>query len=207
MTALKPLPNLRVVGLKDGQMKLLRKLVRNKTCAHPECADPTHDVHHLWPRSLITNDSYFVEITEDDGSKTVIPNFTGLCRRHHQGVELHASWIRLEDGVFNWYDRMTGVHYQRADWALTGPLTPQPGEVGEVKKTRKRKQGAERRARRVYSIAVPKDDQEDGAGVLDDYVELGRELWSEDLNWSDNAPAYNVICAAFGLAFHQEKKR
>lgn len=192
MTALRPIENARVVGLKDGQMKLLRKLVLNKVCGHPDCGEPTHDPHHIWPRSLITNDSWFVEITEEDGVK-VLPNIIGLCRPHHDDVEQHRAWIRLEDGVFNWYDRDKEA---QPEWVLVGPLTPQPGQVAQVKKTRKKAGPTDARKSRFVRYRVP-DDAENGAEVLEGLIEAGREEWADDLGWSETVPPYYVMVAAF----------
>lgn len=215
MTALRPTENARVVGLKDGQMKLLRKLVLNQVCGHPDCGDPTCDPHHIWPRSLITNDSWFVEITDDDG-KTVLPNIIGLCRPHHDDVEQHRSWIRLEDGVFNWYDRVDandvpGAVNPQPDvyeapegwqvgsgswWQLVGPLVPQPGQVGQVKKPRKKAGATDARKSRFVRYRVP-DDAENGAEILKELIQVGRDEWADDLGWTETVPPYYVICAAF----------
>lgn len=156
MTALPPISNRRVVGLKDGQIKLLRKLLLNPVCSHPECSEKTDDAHHIFPRSTITNDSWYVEITEDDDSKKILPHVTGLCRKHHRDVEEHMSWIKYEDGQFIWYDRagaeqeqgwLSNPDYRPLDpidamWGESGPLIPQPGEVQHPKKKQAREKKA-----------------------------------------------------------------
>lgn len=204
MTALKPIENRRVRGVASERYPL------NKKCAHPECSEPAVDPHHAFPRSEIGNDSWFVEIVadiygENDGlsdiidgtimreSETnirdvvaVIPHVTGLCRVHHDAVEEHRAWIKLEDGVWNWYDlaptppeeaerwsQETGEHpdaYPVDTWELLGPLNPQPGSV-EGKSKRRRFKGEARRKRRTISLRVPDDAGEDGAALLDEQIE------------------------------------
>lgn len=193
MTALRPTENARVVGLKDGQIKLLRKAILNRVCGHPDCADATVDAHHIWPRSLIANDSWFVEITGDDGQKTVFPNIIGLCREHHDDVEQHRAWIRLEDGVFNWFVRDSDG---QPEWVLVGHLVPQPGQVAQVRKARRKAGATDARRSRFVRYRVP-DDAEDGAVVLDDLIVAFREEWTEELGWTDTVPPYYVIVAAF----------
>lgn len=48
---------------------------------------------------------------------------------------------------------------------------------------------------------VPDDEREDGAGVLDDLIGTGREIWADELGWSNKVPSYFVIVAAFAKAF------
>lgn len=154
----------------------------NPVCAHPGCAEAAVDPHHIFPRSLIAGDSYFVEITEDGNEQTVIPHVSGLCRAHHDDVEQHRAWIRLEDGVYVWHDRgqeRPGLLLCASDdsalvrWEPLGPLDPQPaGREKAHKPKRKRLKGEARRARTTISIKVPKDEAEDGAGVLFDCIGL-----------------------------------
>lgn len=169
MTALPPIPNKRVVGLKDGQIKLLRKLLLNPECSVPYCDKKTDDAHHVWPRSTITNDSWYVEITEDDGTKRVLPHVTGLCREHHQEVEIHESWIKYEDDQFVWYIK------DEDDWFEIGPLVPQPGEVQHPKKKRAAKT-AEPPDTQQVNLKAPADEMEVFLVLLDEAREmLGRE--------------------------------
>jgi len=169
MTALKPIENRKVRGVPSTKYPL------NDKCAHPECSEPTADPHHAFPRSQIGNSSWFVEIIEGPESKPVtkvtIPHVTGLCREHHDQAEDHRAWIKLEDGVFNWYDRRKLP--KMTVWDLVGPLNPQPGSR-EGKAKRKRFKGEARRKRRTVSIRVP-DDTENGGEVWDLTMELVKE--------------------------------
>lgn len=165
MTPLKPLENRRVRGVPSERYPL------NEKCAHPECTDPVADPHHTFPRSQIGNDSWFVDIalehTLEDDWHGPIPHVTGLCRPHHDLVESHAAWIKLEDGEFVWYDRFEGENYPDDGWVGLGPLNPQPGSR-EGKPKRRKFKGEARKARKTISIRVPNDAEEDGAGLLDE---------------------------------------
>jgi hypothetical protein len=191
----------------------------NVRCAHPDCDEPA-TVHHIFPRSLTKSDSYFVEITEEvreDGgaivydSTKIVPHAVGLCGSgttgHHGDVEEHRAWIRLEDGVFVWYDRHSTAG-QMADptvtryagvegyWESRGPLNPQPGSVEG--KPKKKKSGEEKRKRKTISLRVPADS-EDGAAVYDEYLGRVKErLVVEGLYVTvEKIPAYEATIAAW----------
>lgn len=202
MTALKPLANLVVRGVPATKYPL------NEKCAHPECSDLTDDAHHIFPRSQIGNSSWFVEIIQgpehDAETKWIIPHVSGLCRKHHDEVERHDAWIKLEDNTFEWYERVKvltdrlpeddGANY-RFEWSLTGPLNPRPGST-EGKPKRRKFKGEARRKRTTISIKVPQDEQEDGAGIFSDLVEqLG-----EKLSPGDPKPTYYTLIAALAFA-------
>lgn len=241
MTALKPTENRLVRAIASERYPL------NKKCAHPECSEDAVDPHHAFPRSAIGGDSWFVELRFDvdkakpfdesiaavlgrtyrgivihqsDGSEllsVVLPHVTGLCRAHHDDAEEHRAWIKLEEGVWNWYRRMsseetdaererwseeTGEHqmsYPTDDdvWTLLGPLNPQPGSV-ESKTKRKKFQGEARRKRTTISIKVPQDEQEDGAGLLEDLqTKLEQALGNDPAR-----PAYYVLVDALNFALN-----
>lgn len=183
ITALKPLENRRVRGVASERYPL------NEKCAHPECSEKAADPHHIFPRSQIGNDSWFVEIEDGEpdevgsgdewallGGDGTIPHVSGLCRAHHDAVEMHQAWIKLEDGVFVWYDR----HKSEDVWAKVGPLNPQPGSK-EGKPKRRKFQGEARRKRATISIRVPNDSAEDGAGIYDELVEQAQEKLQRDM--------------------------
>ena len=197
---LSPLDNRRVRGVSAD------RYVLNDRCSHPECSEPADDGHHCFRRSAIGNDSWFVEVEEDDGQITLpLPHVTGLCRAHHDLVTRNKAWIRLEQKEFVWYDKLWRMPRtvasmsdgQEAWWVALGALNPQPGSR-EAKPKRKRKQGEERRKRRTISIRVP-DDAEDGAAVYDETLALVKErlvameLYSE----GDKIAAYEATIAAW----------
>jgi hypothetical protein len=172
MTALKPIENRRVRGV------AAESYPSNLICAHPECdkpvdlrpsGDPT--VHHIFPRSLTKSDSYFVAITDHESDEmafvdTILPHAVGLCGSgttgHHGDVEEHRAWIKLEEGVYVWYDRVapTDPHDEIPEdwqeWVSAGALNPQPGSVdGKTKKKRTVKGTEERAKRTTVSIRLP----------------------------------------------------
>jgi hypothetical protein len=169
MTPLKPLENLKVRGVPATKYPI------NETCAHPECTELSDDAHHCFPRSQIGNSSYFVEIIQgpehEAETKWVIAHVAGLCRTHHDGIERHDAWIKLEDDVFVWYDRDTEtdlIHdVGNGLWTLVGPLNPQPGSREGKPKRKQRLKGEARRKRRTISLRVPND------------TENGGEIWDE----------------------------
>lgn len=158
----------------------------NKTCAMPTCTEPAESAHHIFPRSLISNDSWFVEIRKvvveqlDRVSSKGIPHVIGLCgdgtRGHHGDLEEHRSWIKLdEDGSFVWYDRVapTDPHDEIPEdwqeWVSVGLLNPQPGSVeGKPKRKRTKKGSEERAARKTVSVRLPEDF---GGDDWDDLIE------------------------------------
>lgn len=206
MTALKPIENRRVRGV------AAERYPSNLICAHPDCDKPvdlrpdgTPTVHHIFPRSLTKSDSYFVEIETDieeldsgplgdaNDWKTVtivVPHAVGLCGSgttgHHGDVEEHRSWIKLEDGVYVWYDRVPPTDPKDElpedwqEWKLVGPLNPQPGSVeGKPKRKRTKKGTPERTARKTVSVRLP----EDVSG--DDWDELLEEAGKVELAQPD----------------------
>jgi hypothetical protein len=203
MSALKPIENARVLGVAAETYPL------NRTCAHPECREPADDPHHCFPRSRQIGGSYFVEITFDtaaeaealakllgikaNGAAVIIPHVVGLCRKHHDMVEEHFAWIKLDltTGTWSWWesnDQKDGT----ALYAEEGPLNPQPGSV-EGKPKRKRFAGEARKKRRVLSIRVPDDADEDGAALFDEAVEnLEKKIMGDD----DHRPIYFTLMNA-----------
>jgi hypothetical protein len=193
VTALPPIENRNVRGV------LTSKYPTNKTCAHPGCDKPADSVHHVFPRSLIGNGSFFVEIGEPGAAwkgpkeppicnkETVIPHAVGLCGTgttgHHGDLEEHRAWVKYEDGEFVWYDRTIPDGGEMGDdgwevvpeaWISLGPLNPQPGSR-EGKPKRKKHKGEARRNRTTISIRVPKDEAEDGAAVYDELMGQAQE--------------------------------
>jgi hypothetical protein len=205
VTALKPIENRNVRGVASERYPI------NKKCAHPECSEPA-TVHHIFPRSMIKSDSYFVEIhtglqEADSGPMgdaddwkdevIVIPHAVGLCGSgttgHHGDVEEHRAWIKYEDGEFVWYDRDESGKSEPGEPGVPafdrlGPLNPQPGSR-EGKPKRKRYTGQARRQRVNWQVKVPKDAQEDGAGILDDLLEQCKDA----LGVEQDFPTYHTL--------------
>jgi hypothetical protein len=154
MTALKPMENRRVRAVPAEKYPL------NAISSHPTSDAPAVDPHHIFPRSAIGGDSWFVEITDDDGT-TIIPHVTGLSREEHELVEAHHAWIKYEDGEFVWYDRCIGLDVVGAvgandSWERVGPLDPQPGGREKVHRPkRKRLKGDDLAKRKTISVRLP----------------------------------------------------
>ncbi len=113
---------------------------------------------------------------------SIIPHVTGLTSAEHEAIETHRAKILLEEGVWNWYDRSCECGFKDSneccdnEWTKIGPLNPQPGSrEGKPKKKRGPKK-EKARARVNWQMRVPADELENGAGLMDDYVETGREL-------------------------------
>lgn len=203
MSALKPIENARVLGVAAETYPL------NRVCAHPECREATDDPHHCFPRSRQIGGSYFVEITFDttqeaealaallgvkaNGCAVVIPHAVGLCRNHHDMVEEHFAWIKLdlETGVWSWWesnDQKDGT----ALYAELGALNPQPGSV-EGKPKKKRYKGEARKKRRVLSVRVPDDADENGAELFDEAIEA---LEEKIMGGEERRPIYFTLMNA-----------
>ena len=183
MTALKPIEGRSVRGVAAYKYPL------NKLCAHPECYEPTMDAHHIFPRSLIGNQSWFVQVQDsslpEKATRTwIIPHVIGMCRMHHDDVEQHRAWIKLEENLFVWYDRHIPEDYiahrdpTLVEYEKLGPLDPQPALA--VKASKKPRRKAKSGPRPRWTIAVPKDQQEDGAELLDAAVEQIEKLLGHD---------------------------
>jgi hypothetical protein len=191
MTPLKPIEDLTVKGREHGPSRYALPEI----CQHPDCTEPATSKHHCWPKGMLKGDYWWVEI-----KGVIVANVIALCgdgtTGHHGDVEDHRSWIRFEDGVFNWYDREpVDLDYTTAEeWRLVGPLNPQPGDTLGRKK-RSRKQGEERRQRRTISVKVPAD-RENGGALWDELIEQTREkLIKDDYKDADKLPIYETIMA------------
>jgi len=195
MTAIKPIPNLRVKGVPSTKYPL------SEVSSHPHSTEKADDAHHIFPRSLIGNDSYFVLIENEDGSGTILPHVVGLTREEHRRIEEHESWIKLEDGQFVWYDRVAPtdpydeIPADWQEWVKIGPLNPQPGQQGTPK--RKRLKGEERAQRKTISFRVP-DDAERGSEVFDTLL-AETKLKMVDLGLKDDPDAITTYIALTGV--------
>lgn len=178
MTALKPIENRRVRGVASQIYPL------NEICAHPDCGEDTADPHHIFPRSSIGNASWFVEISSETRSE-VLPHVIGLCREHHDAVEEHRAWIRLEEDGYVWYDRggEDAIQVHGVEWEAMGLLDPQPARGEKARKRPHLKlRGDERRQRRRITLAVP-DDWENGGELFDVMMEDIKLWMTEEEVW------------------------
>jgi hypothetical protein len=186
MTALKPTESSQVRGVTASRYRL------NDECAHPGCKDHTADPHHIFPRSQVASDSWFVTIEGSDP----VPHVTGLCREHHDDLEEHRAWVKLEEGVYNWYIRMG------EDWLFRGKLNPQPPAYDPRPKRdekRPRKTGEDRAQRKTITLRVPTGAPEDGAGLLDEAIAQAEERLGYE---KPRPPYYTLMDALNGVILH-----
>jgi len=168
-------------------------------CANPECEHFADHAHHIFRRSMLAGDFHWVEV---DGK--TFGNLTGLCWRCHDKVTGNVGghqariWLELERGLFLWqrYSPHGNTVFQNV-----GPLDPQPptslvsnGEssaqesehcpfCGQTRRRRGTAGPKPRRRRKTWNVSVP-DDAEDGADILDTFVDdialiLGAGDWHE----------------------------
>lgn len=234
MTALKPIESrdVRAATLETDTY------LSNTICAVPGCQekvelrpDGTPTVHHAFPKSQIKSDSYYVVIDVTDAEKDrwaletgehrdsypiesePIPHAFGLCGSgttgHHGDVEEHRAWLKLEDGVWNWYQRDASAEIDTrlgAAWVLLGSMDPQPGLLAAVEKKKRRVfKGEDKRNRQNWQIKVPVDALEDGAGILDDLLEQVRGVEEvEELYPEGEEPPYYILVAALNLLLQNQ---
>jgi hypothetical protein len=209
---LKPIENLQVIGAEHGP----ETYPLNVICAHPDCTEPVGGKHHCFPKSQLKGDYWWVAVHDGvdtevatthetfEGYGDPVPNVVGLCGSgttgHHGDVEEHRAWIKLEDGVYVWWDRdetsLDARDLGQTLWHERGPLNPQPGNQNFTKPKRKRFKGDARRKRRTVSIRVPKDT-EDGGEVWDEVLSRTKEkLIKQELYSAEDAiPDYEAVVA------------
>jgi len=204
VTALKPIENRPVRAVASERYPL------NKVCAHPECTEPAVDPHHAFPRSAIGGDSWFVGIDYlDQPPETwpkeglvegilIIPHVTGLCRAHHDDVEEHRAWIKLEVDVWLWYDRSEttdrhGPEEFEENWKEIGALSPQPGSAeGKTKRKKRATTTEESRARETYSVKKPIGEE----NVIPELMELAKEKLTKAYGPGEPVTDYITLVAA-----------
>ena len=176
MTALKPLETRRVVG------QIASRYPLNMFCAVPDCPEPALDAHHIFPRSEIGSTLWFVQAWDEEEHElfsSPLAHVVGLCRAHHDAVEQHDAWIKLEeiDGilVFIWYDRVDD------DWAQVGKLDPQPGGREKLNRPKRRRFRSDDEIKKRKSVSIKLPLGVDGLYWKELLDEAGRvELEQED---------------------------
>lgn len=215
----------------------------NEICAAPKCGTPYCERHHLWRRSFLIGDFWWVEIL---ASGSVVGNCVNLCHTHHQAITENKAVIEFVDGEFVWSDMLL----------LNEPLTFQPTapppdnqtinavsdsktpekklEEEAWKEANSRIDGLEgipemietlraecptchrklppvkdeidnpvekKKIRKTWSVAVPNDNQEDGADVLDTLIEeIRTEFADAGLPYGESGTAkYHVMATALAL--------
>ena len=171
---LAPLINPSVHGVKGRPVEF-----GSAECATPGCHRQAQQRHHLWPKSYLRGQPY--EWVSVNGE--VIPNSVALCMEHHDWVTSpvggHKAHIRYDEGLklLQWWENIVG------DWINLGPLHQNSPliPVGESREQegpcpscgrpkRQESKGLPKRRAKTWAVSVP-DDAEDGAAVLDEYVD------------------------------------
>lgn len=131
-----------------------------------------------------------------------------MIHRHHRkrrsqgGDDSPVNVIAIPDELHSWIHENPEKAYQLG---LLVRSTDDPAEVEitlpadliSVKKTKApRERKPEKPRNRVnVTVNVPKDEREDGAGILDDLLQQAREMLVEPMGWEDDVPAYFVLVA------------
>jgi hypothetical protein len=212
------------VGVKGPSFKVGPK------CANPRCHNGgrrwAEHAHHIFRRSALGGDFKWVEI---DGF--LVGNLTGLCVPCHNDVtgEIggHRAAIRWDARakVFNWC-RVVG-HGNEIEFLKVGPLDPQPptpdsltarasgpkheseacpfcGQTRRRRKSPASTAAGQRRRRKNWIVSVP-GDSEDGAGILDAFVDDVAELLGAG-EWDERNRRYWALVHALAwLMQHREE--
>ena len=131
-----------------------------------------------------------------------------MIHRHHRkrrsqgGDDTPTNVIAIPDELHAWIHENPEKAYQLG---LLVRSTDDPAEIEitlppdlvTLKKTRVKKErpAAKPRNRVTIGIHVPKDEREDGAGILDDLIDQSRDILAPLLGWEDDVPPYFVLVA------------
>ena len=194
-------------------------------CSNPVCDRFADHAHHIFRRSALAGDYAWVSI---DGH--VLGNLTGLCAACHNDITGdvggHKAAIRLnlESGVYFW--NTVRVENSQLQFTHVGPLEPQPPSPESLTTGRALGQEAEhcpfcgqtrrrrstppagpdkpRRRRKNWVVSVP-DDQEDGAEILDVFVdEVALLLGAGD--WEEHNRRYWALVHALAWVMQQREQ-
>jgi len=183
-------------------------------CDAPGCKRPVDHKHHLWRRSFLGGDFWWVRVPVEASETTVIRNVVGLCWHHHDDVTGqgggHKAWIRWtpERQELAWMEAVDYGHWiQIGTLSLPAPsdhaAPATPGREAErcptCGKLKRKHEDHEhepqpRRPRRTWTIKVP-DDKENGAEVLNELVEACAEIFGHDEYRSATRRYYTVAQA------------
>jgi hypothetical protein len=193
----------------------------NVRCAVMGCSEHGAERHHLWRRSFLGGDYSWVRLP--DGRR--VGNCVRLCNTHHRKVTENEVFITFLDDEFYWappegvlnrlawqpptldgpdghlhlvQDEPTYLH------ASDEPVESKPDECPTCHQKIRAKIETPMEAprpRRTWSMAVPKDDQEDGADTIDRLIiEAREELDKVGLSYGDgNKYIFNVVATALAL--------
>lgn len=129
-----------------------------------------------------------------------------MIHRHHRkrrsqgGDDSPTNVIDIPDSLHTW------VHENPEKAYELGLLVKSHDDPAEIvvtipeellKKPREKKERAPQppRNRATIGIHVPKDEREDGAGILDDLLQQARQQLAPVMGWEDDVPPYFVLVA------------
>jgi hypothetical protein len=181
-------------------------------CQAPGCQRYSDHLHHLWRRSFLGGDYWWVRLP----GGLVVRNIVGLCIPHHEDVTGkpgagHVAWIRWIPGTqeFRWMEEesTSGKWRQVGTLSLPAPIkTASDGTPGREAERcpvcgKLKRQTVEhehepgpKRPRKSWTIQVPADE-EDGATVLDELVEGCAEVFGHDEYTSKLRRYFTVVAA------------
>lgn len=193
-------------------------------CDAPGCKRPVDHKHHLWRRSFLGGDYWWVRVPIADDKTTTIRNVIGLCWQHHEDVTGgpggHRAWIRWvedPDQALHWLENDGYDH-----WISIGTLSlPAPPEAAPAP-TRSREtercptcghrirpgdehehEPGPKRPRKTWTVHVPADS-EDGAEILDELVEACAEIIGTD-EYTSKLKRYHTLTKALYLVIQNEE--
>jgi hypothetical protein len=189
-------------------------------CDAPGCKRPVDHKHHLWRRSFLGGDFWWVRVPLSADRTTVIRNVVGLCWRHHEDVTGavggHRAWIKWdpEEETFHWLENDGYDHFAAiGTLSLPAPTedaapTPTGREAercptcGRPKRHEHTHDPQPKRPRKTWVLRVPADN-EDGALVLDELVESLAEALGMD-EYTSQLKRYHVIVPALVFCLQHE---
>lgn len=166
----------------------------NTVCPITGLADNLED-HHIWRRSFTAlgsenQDLYWVELyVEYADAVFILPNRVNLHSMAHERITTNRATLEFDEKDSNWYytegDTRTRVPL---GMRLVTPFEDTKPHAARRPKTKTPKEPARNRA--TYSVRVPKDASEDGAEILEQYVDRAREYYREERGWTETVPSY-----------------
>lgn len=182
-------------------------------CANPECRREATDRHHLFSRSLMAGAYDWVRLPE--GKE--VGNIVGLCPDCHRLVtenRVHITF-RPTDNRFCWNGAPLAYQPPGAGQGAIRPGFAEQSVAAEIVERSKcpscgrrmpkpkedKEKDEEKRPRKTWSVAVPFDQQENGAEVIDELLDAAEEAMDKyGLNWGHGSRvAYFKLTTALAL--------
>ena len=120
-------------------------------------------------------------------------------RRSQGGTDDPVNILEVTPEIHDWIHGNPEQAYELG-WLVKSH--DEPAEVSvklpnllKVKKERKPRAKEKARDRENVQIRVPKDERENGAGILDDLLEQAKERLAPIMGWEDDVSSYFVLVA------------